>query len=369
MKDKRGKSFAYSLPDPVLEFLHGIDRDANGRMTAGGRIVNPQTRERHIESSLIEEAIASSQLEGASTTREAAKAMIRSGRNPVDRSERMILNNYRAVRLIKEFKDRPLTPETVFTIHRTLAAGTLDAGADRNYLRVKGDDIAVYDKQGSTLLHKPPPAREITRRMAAMCDFANKTQADAFLHPILKAIVLHFCLAYDHPFVDGNGRTARALFYWSALSQGYGMFEFLSISSVIHKAPAQYARSFLYTETDENDLTYFILAQLGVIRRAINALHAYLDKKASEIQRMAQVLRSSVSVNHRQLALLEHALRHPGMRYTIASHKQSHVVTYQTARTDLLDLASRKLLGMTKMGRVFSFTAPSDLAERLRTLP
>ena len=369
LKDKTGKSFAYSLPDPVLEFLHEIDRDANGRMTAGGRIVNPQTRERHIESSLIEEAIASSQLEGASTTREAAKAMIRSGRNPVDRSERMILNNYRAVRLTKEFKERPLTPETVFTIHRTLAAGTLDAGADRNYLRVKGDDIAVYDKQGSTLLHKPPPAGEITRRMAAMCDFANKTQADAFLHPILKAIVLHFWLAYDHPFVDGNGRTARALFYWSALSQGYGMFEFLSISSVIHKAPAQYARSFLYTETDENDLTYFILAQLGVIRRAINALHAYLDKKASEIQRMEQVLRSSVSVNHRQLALLEHALRHAGMRYTIASHKQSHGVTYQTARTDLLDLASRKLLGMTKMGRVFSFTAPSDLAERLRTLP
>ena len=369
MKDKRGKSFAYSLADPVLEFLHEIDRDANGRMTAGGRIVNPQTRERHIESSLIEEAIASSQLEGASTTREAAKAMIRSGRNPVDRSERMILNNYRAVRLTKEFKERPLTPETVFTIHRTLAAGTLDAGADRNYLRVKGDDIAVYDKQGSTLLHKPPPAGEITRRMAAICDFANKTQADAFLHPILKAIVLHFWLAYDHPFVDGNGRTARALFYWSALSQGYGMFELLAISSVIHKAPAQYARSFLYTETDENDLTYFILAQLGVIRRAIDALYAYLDKKASEIQGMEQVLRSSVSVNHRQLALLEHALRHAGMRYTIASHKQSHGVTYQTARTDLLDLASRKLLGMTKMGRVFSFTAPSDLAERLRTLP
>ena len=157
-----------------------------------------------------------------------------------------------------------------------------------------------------------------------MCDFANKTQADAFLHPILKAIVLHFWLAYDHPFVDGNGRTARALFYWSALSQGYGMFEFLSISSVIHKAPAQYARSFLYTETDENDLTYFILAQLGVIRRAINALHAYLDKKASEIQRMEQVLRSSVSVNHRQLALLEHALRHAGC--AIPLHHTSRVM-------------------------------------------
>ena len=201
-----------------------------------------------------------------------------------------------------------------------------------------------------------------------MCDFANKTRADAFLHPILKAIILHFWLAYDHPFVDGNGRTARALFYWSVLSQGFWMFEFLSISAIIRKAPAKYGRSFLYTETDENDLTYFILAQLQVIRRAIEVLYAYLDKKALEIRATEQILRASVAINHRQLALLGHALRHPGMRYTITGHKQTHSVTYQTARTDLLDLASRNLLIKTKTGLFFSFTAPTDLATRLQTL-
>jgi hypothetical protein len=42
-----------------------------------------------------------------------------------------------------------------------------------------------------------------------------------FIHPVMRAITLHFWLAYDHPFCDGNGRTARALFYWSMLKQGY----------------------------------------------------------------------------------------------------------------------------------------------------
>ena len=144
------------------------------------------------------------------------------------------------------------------------------------------------------------------------------------------------------------------------------MFEFLSISGIIRKAPAQYARSFLYTETDENDLTYFILAQLQVIRRAIAILYAYLDKKAQEIRTIEQILRSSVSINHRQLALLGHALRHPGVRYTIAGHKKTHGVTYQTGRSDLLDLASRELLDQTKTGRFFTFTAPNDLAKRLQ---
>ena len=366
LEDKDGRPFAYTLADPVLELLHEIHRDVSSRITTSDQIGNPQTRERFIESSLIEEAITSSQLEGASTTREAAKQMIRSGRSPVDRSERMILNNYRAIRLIKNFKDEPLTPDIIFQIHRMLVGGTLDTVAGSNYLRRPGDDIAVYHDADGTLLHIPPPAKEIRRRMAAMCDFANQRQPDAFLPPILKAIILHFWLAYDHPFVDGNGRTARALFYWSALSDDFWMFEFLSISGIIRKAPARYGRSFLYTETDENDLTYFILAQLQVIRRAMDILYTYLDKKALEIRTIEQIIRSSVSMNHRQLALLGHALRHHGVRYTIAGHKKTHGVTYQTARTDLLELASRELLDKTKTGRFFSFTAPNDLAKRLQ---
>ena len=294
--------------------------------------------------------------------------MIRSGRNPMDQSERMILNNYRAIQLIRNFKDEALTPEVIFQIHKTLTEGTLDTVAGESYLRTPQNNVAVYDQGDETLLHIPPSVDEIPQRMTAMCDFANKTQTDAFLHPILKAIILHFWLAYDHPFIDGNGRTARALFYWSVLSQDFWMFEFLSISGIIRKAPVKYTRSFLYTETDENDLTYFIVGQLQVIRQAIEILYEYLDKKALEIQALEQILRSSVSLNHRQVALLGHALRHPGIRYTISGHEKTHAVTYQTARTDLLDLFSRNLLVKTKTGRLFSFTAPSDLPKRLQAL-
>ena len=146
------------------------------------------------------------------------------------------------------------------------------------------------------------------------------------------------------------------------------MFEFLSISAVIRRSSTRYAKSFLYTETDENDLTYFLLAQLQAIRQAIKALYAYLDKKALEIQGIEKILQSHVSINHRQLALLGHALRHPGARYTIDTHKKTHRVTYQTARTDLLDLASRNLLVRTKTGQYFTFTAPGDLAKQLKVL-
>lgn len=367
LRTPQGHPFCYMLADPVLEMLHAIDRDASGHLSTSEQITNSYTKERYVQRSLVEEAITSSQLEGASTTREVAKNMIRSGREPVDHSERMILNNYRAIQLISQLKNEPLAPELIFALHRTMTEGTLSEGAERNYLRTPGDPIAVYDDRDNTVLHVPPPADQLPQRMALMCQFANEEQTGAFLHPVLKAIILHFWLAYDHPFIDGNGRTARALFYWSVLSQGFWLLEFVSISSIIHKAPVRYTRSFLYTETDENDLTYFILFQLTVIQRAIKELSSYLERKMREIQHTEGLLRSAV-FNHRQLTLLGHALRHPGMGYTIESHKVSHGVSYQTARTDLLDLAQKRLLRKTKRGPTFLFTVPPDISDRLATL-
>ncbi len=366
LKDKEGKPFHYTLPDALLEMLHGIDREASGQIRLPEPVVNEHTRDRYIQNSLIEEALTSSMLEGAVSTREAAKEMIRTGRRPINRSERMILNNYRAMQRIARLKDKRLTPELVEHIHHIITEDTLEPRP--SYLRQPGEPIGVYDETNNLLLHAPPAAREIPERMESMCRFANEGISEGFLHPVVKAVILHFWLAYDHPFIDGNGRTARALFYWSMLSQGYWLFEYVSISTILRKAPARYGRSFLYSETDDNDLTYFILAQLRVMHRAIDELQQYLARKVRETQKTAALLRQSVVLNHRQLALLSHALRHPGYSYTFQSHKTSHNVTYQTARTDLLDLAERGLLAKHKRGKTFVFTAPRDLGERLRKL-
>ncbi len=315
--------------------------------------------------SLIEEAITSSQLEGAVTTRQVAKEMLRSGRPPRDRSEQMILNNYRAMQHIRERLDEELTPALVMDLHRIVTEQTLDA--DGGAFREPGDGVGVYDDQDQ-LLHRPPPAGEIQDRLDRMCWFVNETETGVFLHPVAKAIILHFWLAYDHPFKDGNGRTARALFYWLMLKEGFWLAEYLSISRILKKAPARYAKAFLYTETDENDLTYFILNQLRVVEQAIADLKSYLERKVREVTETKAILRPSTGLNHRQLALLSHAMRHPGKSYTFASHGTSHDVVYATARADLLDLAERDLLDQQKQGKKFVFIAPANLSERLRNL-
>ena len=293
LRDARGRPFRFMLPDPVQEALHRIDSRAGGRIGVADTVVNRQTRDRFIVDSLIDEAITSSQLEGASTTRAAATRMIRSGRRPRDRSERMILNNYRAMQAIRTMRESPLTADAVLTLHVTLTADTLrDPAAAGRLQRPEDDRVEVCDADDQVLYH-PPPAEQLPDRLDQMVQFANRDADDgAFMHPVVRAILLHFWLAFDHPFADGNGRTARALFYWAMLRHDYWPFEFVSISRFLKKAPAQYARAFLHTETDGNDLTYFIVHQVDVIRRAIDDLDAYLETKVRQVQRVERMLRA-----------------------------------------------------------------------------
>ncbi|GGN17392.1 Fic family protein [Lentzea pudingi] len=366
LTDVHGTKFSYALPDQILRAMEEITRDASGQITISEQVTNPVTRDRFLVSSLMEEAITSSQLEGASTTRKVAKEMLRTGRAPRTRDEKMILNNYVAMRHIGEIRNEKLTPELICEIHRMVTDDTMENPDASGRFQLDDEErVGVYDFENN-LLHTPPPASELPERVGRLCEFANGQTDGAYIPPILRAITVHFMLSYEHPFEDGNGRTARALFYWSMLNQGYWLTEFLAISKILKAAPAKYARSFLYTEQDHNDLTYFYIYQLEVIQRAIKELHDYLTSKMTEVrsfQRSLSMLPNQF--NHRQLALLENAAKDSTTRYTALSHSRSHNVSQETARQDLLDLENRGLLRKGKVGRAHAWTPVERLTEKL----
>lgn len=362
--DKDREYFNYNLADPIPELLHEIDLRVGGRIEMPSQVINPETRDRYYIESLIEEAITSSQLEGASTTRRAARDMIRSGRKPRGRSETMIINNYFTMKMIADLKTEQMTPDHILRIHERVTRGTLDDPSTEGKFRNPSDDIYVGDQEGQ-VLHRPPHADTLKERMDAMCEFFNRSSEQPFIHPVLKSIILHFWMGYDHPFVDGNGRCARALFYWSMLHQGYWLCEYISISQILLKAPSQYGMSFLHTETDDNDLTYFLLYQLNVIHRSIDELHKFIRRRTRQLKAFEAQVKNLNAYNHRQREILSHAVRHPGHLYTIKAHEEYHGVVYQTARTDLMELHERGLFDMMKMGRKWVFSAPEDLEVRL----
>lgn len=305
---------------------------------------------------LLEEAISSSIIEGARpTTRDVARQMVREGRAPASRDERMIFNNWRAMQRILELheENRAMTLDDLLELHRILGADALDVPDAEGQLRGPEHEVVVEDQEHN-VWHVPPHATGIGERLQALLAFANKAaekdEQQPFIHPIIRAILVHFWIGYEHPFRDGNGRIARALFYWCMLQSGCEMAQFLSISGPIDRSPAAYYLAFAHTEIEEGDLTYFIIHQLNVIEESLADLTAHIQERVARTRKLARSIAEFDDLNHRQRALLQHAIRHPLESYTIGAHAASHRVHYQTARNDLINLVDRGYLMSWRTG-------------------
>lgn len=359
-----GGLFSYSMTPGVMRALHNIDTWAAGwEIAPADEAPGDETRERYVISSLLEESIASSQIEGAATTRKRAKEMLLNASRPRSRGDRMIVNNYTTMKRIAALKDEPITPALLLELQTSMTEGTLEHAGDVGVFRTD-DDVVVTDERNQ-VLYTPPPAARVPAMVDDLCVYANRIDGE-FEHPAIKAIALHFWLALIHPFADGNGRTARALFYLYMLKNGYWLFEYLSISRVILRRRAQYERAYLYAETDQADFTYFLLFHLEAIETALQETREYIERKAAQEHQVQELVRSDFELNHRQRAVLSRALKKSRAVFTIQSHATSHGVVRATARADLLELVDMGLLVSKRSGRQILFVAAPDLRAQLR---
>ena len=171
------------------------------------------------------------------------------------------------------------------------------------------------------------------------------------MHPIVKASILHFLIGYIHPFVDGNGRTARSLFYWYLTKEGYWIIEFMSISRIIIKSPSKYSRAYLYTETDENDLTYFLNYQIRTIDIALRELKNYISRKMKEKETLFKIIDKIEGLNIRQANMIKMLYQDERKRLTMRELQETFNIVYETARKDLLDLENRGFIERRLIGK------------------
>lgn len=333
--------FHFTITGKMQALLHEFDMNFGGNLGAGN-IIPEKESNMYLISSIMEEAIASSQMEGASTTRRVAKDMLRKQLKPVNKSQQMIVNNYSTIRYLVEHKDEPFTVEALKDIHKAISSNTLDNKDDEGKFR-SDNNIYVVDNITGEVAHTPPEADELHGLLSELCDFANEPPGNPFVHPIVKGIIIHFMLAYFHPFVDGNGRTARSLVYWYLLKNGYWLTEYLTISRVIYRMKTRYEKAFLYTEEDEMDLSYFINFNLNAMKKAYEELKSYLHKKIKE-QDDFYTFRGFSDINERQIRIIKILKRKPAFFFTVKELTTRFEISPKTARSDLQRLVERGIL-------------------------
>lgn len=343
----------YSTTPEISKSLHIFDQYLSGKIKVNER--NIKLGNSYILNSLMEEAIASSIIEGAVTTRRAAKEMLRKGKRPSNKSEQMVMNNYRAMQYIIENKDDPLTPEFILDVHRIVTENTLEDDAVGRFR--DNDDVVVADPVNGTIHHIPPVYTNIPGMVEELCRFANGDDegSESFIHPIVKGMILHFLIGYIHPFVDGNGRCARSIFYWYVLSRGYWLFEYMPISRIILRSRKDYSLAYLHTEYDEMDLTYFILYNIRCIEKARTDLLSYIKQKQAEQSSAKKMIKNIPRLNTRQAEILREMMEKKEDLFTIREITETWGVVYETARTDLMTLADLGYIMKEKRGREFMF--------------
>ncbi len=339
----------FCLTNRMQQLCHDLDMNFGGSWVSDS-LIPEKDRERYLISSLMEEAISSSQMEGASTTRKVAKEMLRKKIMPRDKSQQMILNNYQTIQFIVAHKEEALTVELLLQIHQLMTQDTLENPEDAGRFR-QNNDVVVEDGITHEIVHTPPTYSDIPEFVTDLCSFFNGTTNTLFIHPIIKGIIVHFMIAYMHPFVDGNGRTARALFYWYMLKQGYWLTEYLSISKIIYKRKKAYEKSFLYAEVDGNDIGYFITYNIRVLDLAFKDLQNYIRRKTQEKQISTAYLKIP-NINERQAQIIKLYHDRPNAMFTVKDLQVRFLVTPTTAKSDIIKLVDMHILEEVPLNKV-----------------
>ncbi|HFC10981.1 MAG TPA: Fic family protein [Candidatus Kaiserbacteria bacterium] len=364
IKDEQNNSFSWVKLDYFEEFEHKLD------FNTGGGLFIDKAKEKQIGQTLIsrgviEEAIASSQLEGASTSRVTAKKMLKEGRKPSNHSEQMILNNYNSLRAIEDhYQNEEMSVDLLSELHALITEDTLDDQGEVPHLRREGEKICVTDKRTGDIYHNGPNTVFVKEQLMVLVDFANnKIETERFTHPIIKAIMLHFWIGYLHPFTDGNGRLARLIFYWYLIKNGYWAFMYLPISKIIKKSPQQYAMAYIYSEQDDNDLTYFIDYNFKKIKMALDDFQKYVKNQSVENVKMKSKAEEKYSLNVRQIQLLQYLYSDKDARTNLKAHININNISNKTASVDLKDLVQKGLLTQKRQGRHIYYYASEKIKD------
>jgi len=273
------------------------------------------------------------------------------------------------LRLAGRRKSEPLTRDLMLELHRVATNGVSENDNIPGEFRVSND---IYIGKDGNPLYYPPDHEELEDRLEKICEFANGKhdgeEGSKFIPPVIKAITLHFLIGYEHAFRDGNGRTARAIFYWFMLKYGYEIFEFISISKVIKESARDYGLSYLYVQKDYGDLTYFIDFNLKIILSAFEELQLYLKVKTEEFYALVKILENykyKDRLTFIQKDLIKKGVKEPGRLFKVKSVQNVYGVSENTARKLLRELEQMGIFLPIKLGRATHYIAPADLRERL----
>lgn len=350
LKDQQGRNFWYcSLP--YKNNISIIDNSSKFQVVELIKDLfkkSPKIAKDYLIDALIDEAFNSSVIEGAFSTKKRTVELVSKNIKPVNNSEQMILNNYKALEYVLENFHRKIDEDVISEIYKIITYNTLKE--EDVVEKYRNDSVVIWDSGTQQIVYEGPNHLEVPRMMENLVEFIN---TDIDLHPIEKASIIHFYFVYVHPFFDGNGRTSRVIQYMYLLQEGYDFFKFFSISTVIKNHKMKYYRSIQDVEEYGSDLTYFIDFNAKMI---IDSMVEVIDRLGKELGKhfiISNLESNDIFLPERLKKCLNLFIKTEKDYISINDYKKKYKVSYETARQDLNKLESVGLFVKVKTGKKY----------------
>lgn len=265
----------------VYDILHVINKADQSNKA----LINIKGMQASYKDTLIIESLSSATIEGARTT---VDNVIKNFENPKDKSEKMVVNNVKALKMI--YDGFTINDDTIRNLWEVL---THDACENSNIAGRKYRNGKVYAGNNTEIIHVPCDVNSIQKHMNMLFNYIQNSNEGA----VIKAAVTHFYLVYIHPFCDGNGRMARLLINYILYNYGYTDVKKLSISKQISNNIGSYYKSLKNSEKSSSkagkhmiDITEHIVYILDMVVQACKELEAkhfkLSDNEAKLINKM-----------------------------------------------------------------------------------
>jgi len=270
--------------------------------------------------------------------------------------------NYRAVfdfidgleQKAREKKQKiSLTEKELKKIHALTCRKIIPSKEYGRYRRVQ---VVLRNSQTGEIAFRPPPAIEVPYLVEDFFTWLNSQEAEE-LHPVLKAAITHYILVAIHPFIEGNGRTARAFATLVLFVEGYDIRKFFSLEeSFDREAPFYFGAlmsvSNLSSELEKRDLTTWVEYFTSVLAKELSRVKQKV-KKLSVDTKLKKRIGKQVALSERQIKLIEY-LEENGVITTVEARKILPMVSDDTILRDLRDLIEKGIVkkeGSTKKAR------------------
>ena len=287
------------------------------------------------------------QLRGVSDSKEVSE---KTGVTARERDIQEVIN-YRNVLLWidqqKVLERKPdVSVETLHTLHSLTMKGLLD---EDQIGKFRQKQVVVSGAGTEEVVFRPPVSVEVPFLVDELFAWINSSESTS-LHPIFKAAIAHYQLAYIHPYVEGNGRTARAFATLLMYLLGYDFKRFFSLEQYFDNDVDRYYKSLLSVQQQaDTDLTYWLEYFCYGLAVEIDKVKTQVEKLSKDLK-MKKELGRQVALSERQIILLE-LLQNQGEITSDDAQEVLPNVSVDTILRDVRDLIKKDVVkkhGVTK---------------------